>query len=122
MDTTPPLMDIERSGTTLVLIPRRDLSELDWLEIERIQREALQELELSPSLRDVIVDFSRTDYFGSSALGLLTRIRKHVGIRGGRMALCGVSAHEQDILAVTGLAGFWTLYPSREEAIQALGG
>ena len=75
-----------------------------------------------PSIRNVVVDFGRTDYFGSSALGLLVRLEQEVRRRDGGMALCNVSAHEQDILRVTGLDALWTVRPSREETIEATGG
>jgi anti-sigma B factor antagonist len=122
MDTTTAMIEVERHGDTLILTPRRDLSELDYLEIEAEGGAVLRRLVADPSIRNVVVDFGRTDYFGSSALGLLVRLDREVRRRGGGMALYHVSAHEQDVLRVTGLDTLWAVRPSRGEAIEAAGG
>jgi hypothetical protein len=36
------------------------------------------------------------------------------------LAFCNVSAHERELLTVTGLDTLWPIYPSREEAIRAV--
>lgn len=123
MDTaTDRMIEVERLEDTLVLTARTDLRELEYEEIGVEQREVLQLMRNDPSLRNAVVDFGKTDYFGSSALGLLTRLWRQVRDRGGRMALCHLSAHEEDILGVTGLGGIWPVFPSREEAIRAMAG
>jgi anti-anti-sigma factor len=73
-----------------------------------------------PSVKNVVVDLGRTDYLGSTALGMLAQLHQRVRVRGGRMALCHVSAHETEIMAVTGLAGFWSVYLNLGEALAAV--
>jgi anti-anti-sigma factor len=114
------LIEVEQQGDILVLTPQQDLRELDYLDIEEVQREVLLQLADDPALRNVVVDLGKTDYFGSTALGLLIRLGRQVRARNGRLALCNVSAHEQDILAVTGLGRAWPAYLSREEALAAV--
>jgi anti-anti-sigma factor len=109
----------ERQGHTLVLTPQEDLRELDYQEIEAEGDELLRLAE-DPSVRGVVVDFGRTDSIGSTALGVLAQLRQRVRARGGRMAFCNVSAHEAEIMEVTGLARFWPIHPSREEALAAM--
>jgi anti-anti-sigma factor len=119
MNTATRIIEVERQGDTLVLTPREDLRELEYQEIVA-EGEELLRLADNPSVRNVVVDLGLTDYFGSTALGLLAQLRQRVRARGGRMALCRVSPHEKEILAVTRLAGFWSVHSSREEAIAAV--
>ncbi len=121
MDTTSKLIEVERQGDTLVLTPRRDLRELEFEEIEAEWAEVLSRLEHEPHGWSAVVDFGHTDYFGSTALGMLTRLWQWLRARGGRMALCHLSAHEREILTITGLIGLWPIYNTRKEAVEAMG-
>jgi anti-anti-sigma factor len=75
-----------------------------------------------PLVGKVVVDFAHTDYPGSTALGMLTRLFVTVRHRGGRLALCNVSDHQREVLDMVGLAGLWPVYSSREEALAAVAG
>jgi anti-anti-sigma factor len=120
MSTATRLMiEVERQGDTLVVTPQENLRELDYREIEA-EREGLLRLADDPSVRNLVVDFGRTDWFGSTALGLFAQLRQRVRAHGGRMAFCNVSAHEAEIMEVAGLARFWPIYPSREQALAAV--
>jgi anti-anti-sigma factor len=119
MSTATRMIEVERRGDTLVLTPQQDLRELDFQEIEA-EGEELLRLAEDPSVRNVVVDLGRTDYFGSTALGLLAQLHQRVRTRRSRMALCNASAHESQIMAVTRLTGFWSVHPCLEEAIAAV--
>jgi anti-anti-sigma factor len=110
------IFDVEHRGDVLILTPLRDLRELEF---EEIRRELLP-LSDDPSVRRVVVDFGRTDYLGSTAVGLLVRLFMKVRQRGGALALCNVSAHEEDIFEVVGLDELLPVYTSREEALAAV--
>jgi anti-anti-sigma factor len=73
------------------------------------------------SVKQVVLDFHETDYFGSTAVGFFLRLWKQLRGRGGRLAFCNVSEHERDILQVTGFDRLWPICASREEALQAVG-
>jgi anti-anti-sigma factor len=120
MNTTARIIEVERQGGTLVVTPQRDLRELDFQVVQEAE-ESLRRLAADLSLRNAVVDFGKTDYFGSSTLGLLVRLRQELHRRQGRVALCRVSDNERAILEVTGYEDFWPIYPSREEALEALG-
>ncbi len=117
--TDPTLFDVERDGDVLILIPRADLRETDYQDIESGGR-SLLDLVSAPEVKGVVLDFHRTDYYGSTALGFFLRLWKRVGGRGGRMAFCNLSANESEILAVTRLDTLWPAYPSRDEALRAI--
>jgi anti-anti-sigma factor len=117
--TNRSLFDVERDGEVVILIPRSDLRESDYLDIESGARAVLDLVSL-PEVKGVVLDFHRTDYYGSTALGFFLRLWKRVGSRGGRMAFCNLSPNENEILAVTRLDTLWPAFPSRDEAVKAV--
>ena len=119
--TNRSLFDVERDGEVVVLIPRGDLRESDYMDIESGAR-GLLDLVSAPEVKGVVLDFHRTDYYGSTALGFFLRLWKRVSSRGGRMAFCNLSVNEGEILAVTRLDTLWPVFPSREEALKAVRG
>ncbi len=83
---------------------------------------AVLELMERADFRIAIVDFHRTNYFGSAALGLLVEMRKQLRKCNGGMVLCGISDNELEILRVTGLEAMWPICTSRENALRMLRG
>ena len=67
-----------------------------------------------------IMDFHKTDYYGSTALGFFVKLWKRVRERNGRMIFCNVSEQEREILTVMRLDKLWAIRASRDEARQAL--
>jgi anti-anti-sigma factor len=119
MKTTPSLLHVERLGDTLVVTPQQDLCELDYGEIEEESREALQVLR-DETVKHVVIDLGKTDYYGSTALGFFLKLWKRVRTRDGRLAFCNVSPHERDILRLTRLDNVWTICATRDEALAAV--
>jgi anti-anti-sigma factor len=113
------IFDLEVEGETVIVTPTEDLRELDFAEIGAGAEEVLALLGRTPA-RNVVVDLRRTDYYGSTALGFFVRVWKRVRGRGGRMAWCNVSAHEEEILRLARLDRLWPVCPSREEALAAV--
>jgi anti-anti-sigma factor len=119
--TVTGTFEVEREGQTLIVTALRDLRESDYQEIEAGARNILRLLG-NGTIRNVVLDFHRTDYYGSTALGFFVRLWKRVRDCDGRMAFCGVSDHEREILKVTHLDGLWPICSSREEALRAVQG
>ncbi len=115
------IFEIEPQGDTLIVAPVVDLSELDYQRIDAGAGEILGLLN-GGGIKNVVLDFHRTDYYGSSALGFFLKLWKRVRIRDGRMAFCNVSDHERDILRATKLDHLWPILPSRSEALEAVRG
>lgn len=113
------VFEIERHGPTLVATAQADLREMDYQGVEAGASSVLDLLH-NGTVRNVVLDFHKTDYYGSTALGFFVKLWKRVRSRGGRMAFCGVSDHEREILKVTRLDGLWPICPTREEALQAV--
>lgn len=113
------VFEVERRGRTLIVTARTDLRELDFAQVEAGARDILHLLG-NGTIRNVVLDFHKTDFYGSTALGFFIKLWKRVRERGGRLAFCGVSAHEREILQVTQLDGLWPICSSREEALKAV--
>jgi anti-anti-sigma factor len=97
-----------------------DLRELEYQRIEAGGREILDLLSGS-GVKNVVLDFSRTDYFGSTALCFFLKLGKMVRLRDGRMALCNLSDHEREILQIMNLDYLWPICPSRSKALEVVG-
>ncbi len=115
-----PLADIflvERNGPTLTLTPTVNLNELEYDE------SVIQEvygLFNDESIKNLIMDFHRCDYFGSTALGFFVRLFKKIQLRKGHMAFCNLSEHEAEILRITRLDELWEIKPSLALALKAI--
>jgi anti-anti-sigma factor len=66
------------------------------------------------------MDFSRTDYYGSTALAFFVNVWKAVRRHQGHMSFCSVSDHERQILSLTRLDTLWSICGTREEALEAV--
>jgi anti-anti-sigma factor len=115
------VFEVEQGGDTIVVVPAVDLRECDYQRIER-GAESILHLLNGSGIKNVVMDFHRTDYYGSTALGFFVKLWKRVKQQGGRMAFCNVSAHEREILQVTQLDRLWPICPSRAEALAAVKG
>ncbi len=107
----------ERDADTLILTPTVNLSELEYAE-SMTQR--VIDLLGDVSIKNLLLDFHKTDYFGSTALGFFIRLWKLIQERNGRMLFCNLSAHQKEILLVTRLDAYWTLHATRAEALAAI--
>jgi anti-anti-sigma factor len=104
----------------LIVTLIKNLGEFEYDHIEEEARR-LRKLWEASDARNIIVDFHRTDYCGSRALGLLVELNNQVQSRQGQFLFCGVSDHEKEILKVTGLNHLdhlWLDCPSREKALE----
>jgi anti-anti-sigma factor len=92
------------------------------MEYQRIEEGARKILVLlnGIGIKNVVLDFHKTDYYGSTALGFFLKLWKRVRNRNGRMAFCNVSDHENEILRITKLDHLWLICSSRVEALEAV--
>jgi anti-anti-sigma factor len=107
----------ECDADTLILTPTVNLSELDYADSAT---DGIVDLLKDEAIKNVVVDFHRTDYFGSTALGFLVRIWKTMNERQRRVAFCNLSQREGEILRITKLEECWTIHATRGEALAAV--
>jgi anti-anti-sigma factor len=112
--------DIEQHGDTMILTPTADMGELEFDRFSDGMKTVLDTLEHAAA-RNLLLDFHKTTYFGSTALGFFVRLWKVICDRKGRMAFCNLTAHQKEILQVTKLDGLWDLCETRESALKRLG-
>lgn len=113
------IFEIEQEDDTIIVVPTVDLREVDYQRIEDGARKILDLLN-STGIKNVVLDFHKTDYYGSTALGFFLKLWMRVRRQNGRMAFCNISAHEQEILQTTKLDHLWTICSSRSEALEAV--
>lgn len=74
------------------------------------------------SIRNLVIDCSKTKVFGGAALGLLLRLWKTTQQHGGTFSMCGLSPFGIEMLRVVKLNRLWPIHPSLAEATSDLGG
>lgn len=116
MYTPAKVFAMEERKDVLIISPQTNLSEIEF---EMIYKETVAVLDAidASGIRHVILDFKKTDYFGSSALGFFVRLWKRARERGGKLILCYLSRHEVEILRTTQLDEVWTKCPTLEDAL-----
>jgi anti-sigma B factor antagonist len=68
----------------------------------------------------LILDFYRTDFYGSTALAFFVKLWKWVRRHNGFLAFCNLSDHEKEILQVAHLDHLWAIYETKGEALKAV--
>jgi anti-anti-sigma factor len=119
LPTVGRLFEIEHEGDTIIVVPTVDLRELEYQPIEEGAKKILDMLN-DINIKNVVLDFHKTVYYGSTALGFFLKLWKRVSMRMGRMAFCNVSDPEKEILRITMLDNVWPICSSRIEAVAAV--
>ncbi len=117
--TTAPLFSVARADNAIILTPQRDLSEFDFNQIESEAAMLLGQISKDGGA-NVVVDFSKMDYCGSTALSFFTRLFKRTRLQGGEMAFCNVSEGEREVLRITRLDSLWPIHDSLDDALVAV--
>src|SRR5688572_33504926 len=71
--------------------------------------------------KDVVVDFSDTTFIDSTTLGVLVGGVKRLRAQDGRLALVCSDRNITKIFEITGLDRVFTIYPTRDEALELSG-
>ncbi|MBI1833123.1 MAG: STAS domain-containing protein [Planctomycetes bacterium] len=121
MEPTKDFFEIETQDDVLIVTPTANLGELDFGRISDGAKDVLGRL-VNSEIKRLILDFHRTSYFGSTALGFFVRLWRTISIRGGRMAFCHLSENEAEILTITKLDHLWSICATKEEALRTVRG
>jgi anti-anti-sigma factor len=113
------IFEIEEDDDTIIVVPAAYLRELEYQRIEEGARRILDLLN-GPPVKNIVMDFRKTDCCESPTLGFFMKLWKRVRVRNGRMAFCNVSDHEKEILQITNLDRTWPICSSRAEALAAV--
>ena len=116
------LFQTEVCDDIVILLPLRDMGEF---EVSEWSSESPSPFELLVALIDghnVVVDCSKTDYFGSSTIGFFNRVVQHVERQQRHIAFCNLSEHEREVIQVTHMDKLWRVVESRELAVEQVSG
>ena len=111
--------DTDRTGRTLVLMPRGSVSSLAGEDVGSELNRLLEEL-CPPGPTNVVIDFAKAAYFGTVMLGAMHLIWRRVRDQQGKMALCNLSEMGREILRVSGVDVLWPICLTREEALEEI--
>jgi anti-anti-sigma factor len=109
----------ESEGKTLIVVPLVNVSSLVEEDVRPDLDRLLEQLEQTEP-RNVVIDFGRISYFGTTMLEAMHAIWRRVREADGKMALCNLSDMQREVLHVAGFDTLWPVYTSRQEALQTL--
>ena len=110
----------ELDGGVLAVGLRPELNEVPWTDIERIGSGVVGRVASRDRPR-VLVDLSELNHMGSAMVALVVRIWKAATERNGRMVVVNRNDLVGEVLQISGLAGKWTIVPSRDDALSSFG-
>jgi anti-anti-sigma factor len=113
------LIQLHFEPETVVVNVLRDLREFEFAQIEEQARRIIELLDVR-TFRNLVIDFSRTDVFGSTALSCFSQLSNEVSQRNGQMVFCGLSPHEREMLQITRLDTLWPMVGTKKEALRAI--
>ena len=125
MKRTEPILSneyfqVKWHSDVAIIIPSPEVEQLP----ESLMQPAAQML-LTPMKEDppmhLIVDLTGVRYFGSAFITFLLRCHEVAQQQGSELAVSGVTSRVRELLRVTAMDQIWSLYETRQEAIQALG-
>lgn len=65
---------------------------------------------------DIVLDFSSLDYISSAGLRVLLMAAKRVKPKGGRVAICAMHAHIEEVFRVSGFLPLFQVHASLDDA------
>lgn len=102
------------NGTTTITLVRR----FDSDSAPEVETELKKIIEQSPE--SVLFDFSKTEYIASAGLRVLLSTTRTLMKAGSKVALSSLSSQVRQVLEIAGFTKIFTIYGSRDQAIQNL--
>ena len=72
---------------------------------------------LNAGEKDYVVDLAELDYISSVGLRILLMAAKKAKGEGGKVVLCGLNEHVQEVFEIAGFTAIFPLYDGIEEAL-----
>jgi anti-anti-sigma factor len=117
----------EHSSCRLHVTDAGDVTVVRFLDRNLLDEEMLQDIsdELNALVDDrgrrkLLVSLQNVDYLASAALGTLISFHKKIHAAGGRLVLCGLAPHIQEVFAITRLDLYFTIVAEEQKALQTL--
>ncbi|MDA0834929.1 MAG: STAS domain-containing protein [Planctomycetota bacterium] len=112
--------EITKHGRVTLISLGSDYENLDETRLDSLQPSLFMALdEADPPC--VVLDLSRTKFFGSSFIEIIIRMVNTIeSQRQGTFALSGLTTYCAEVLEITHLDSIWKIFPNSDEAIAAL--
>lgn len=107
----------EKQSTTVQVVDILD--RFDILSAGKI--EALLDQSIQSGARNLVCDFSKTEYMSSAGIRVIISTAKRLQKMGGTLAFCCLMPEVDKVFRMTGLLGLFQVFPTRQEAIESLG-
>ena len=117
--TQSGLFQVEDEQGTLVITPLLDMGEFNCDQIREEGSALLRQVDGLPG-NNILIDFRKTDYFGSDALGLFVHLWRKATERGGRIAFCCASEYGVEVLERARFNHLGPICATRPEALAEL--
>jgi anti-anti-sigma factor len=111
--------ELDQDGDTLFVMPLRAVSSLADESVRHQWERVLKQFD-EAEVTNVVFDFAKTRYFGSSMLEAMLVLWKRVRGRDGSMALCNASHEGLEVLQLSKFDTLWPLCDSRQAALTAV--
>ena len=112
-------IDVLTQDSVTVVVLGSEYDNLNEAQLEATSSRLLQiAKEIKPAL--LVVDMSRTTFFGSAFLGTLFRVWNRLKARDGKLAISHASGICADVLHVTHVHKLWRIFDSNDDAVDSL--
>ena len=105
-------MLIERKDDVLIVAPRKRLDTNTAPQAEKLIME-----NIGDGNTPLVFDLGQVEYISSAGLRVLLRTAKKLKQAGGRLALCNMNDHVQEVLDLSGLTPLFTCCNSLDDAV-----
>ncbi len=110
---------VEIFGNTAVISPAGDSPGFAAAAISG-EVAILRDFLAQPGIQHLILDLSRTNYFGSVMLGELIALTQATQQQGGRVAICSASNDMVEITRIMKIDNMWERFSNRSQALRAI--
>jgi anti-anti-sigma factor len=118
-DRPKTLFSVEQVGETLIVVPTIRGNMFRYAQLQT-EANALRRKLDQTSIGGLILDLHALDYLGAEVIGAVVALARKVEDVGGRAVLCRAAPQLSEALTRMGLHRLWTVFPTREEALEAI--
>ena len=110
------IFTIEIVGDCLIVTPHGEGSMFRYQDLHQ-ETNVIRGQIARPEIRDLVVDLSGMDYFGSEFIGSLVSMLRETKVRGGNASFCCAQPQMLRVLENMSLFNLWPHFESRNDAI-----
>lgn len=117
-ETSSPQISVQNGVTVIAL--GEEYENLDELVLEELREAILKTADAADPPR-IVLDLSKTKFFGSSFIELVFRAWNRVHAKpGGEFVLSGLTEYCREVIAITHLDQLWKLFDDVPSAVAAI--